>query len=134
MAATVQHADAVNLVEHLEKHILQDPGFHMTYSDDAAVLGRNAASDGRHIGQSTRLAFMRRPPSMLCTAFVRRMVTVSIRNHLEVIFGDPTLRHLSRGLKLTSGFLRISRTSNGHCIVLVTMPQHCYGNESSNSE
>lgn len=53
MAATVQHADAVALVEHLEKHILQDPGFHMTYSDAAAVLGRNPSSDGRHIGQVT---------------------------------------------------------------------------------
>jgi hypothetical protein len=53
MAATVQHADAVTLVEHLERHILQDPAFHMTYSDAAAVLGRKAASDGRHIGQVT---------------------------------------------------------------------------------
>jgi hypothetical protein len=53
MAANVQHADAVMLVEHLEKQILQDPSFHMTYSDAAAVLGRKAASDGRHIGQVT---------------------------------------------------------------------------------
>lgn len=53
MAANVQHADALVLVDSLEQHILQDPGYHMTYSDAAAVLGRNAASDGRHIGQVT---------------------------------------------------------------------------------
>ena len=53
MPAIVQHADAVTLVEHLENLILQDPGYHMTYSDAAVVLGRNAASDGRHIGQVT---------------------------------------------------------------------------------
>jgi hypothetical protein len=53
VAATVQHADAVALVEHLAKRILQDPTYHMTYSDAAAVLRRNAASDGRHIGQVT---------------------------------------------------------------------------------
>jgi hypothetical protein len=53
MAATVQHADAVTLVDHLERHILQDPQYHMTYSDAADVLERNAASDGRHIGQVT---------------------------------------------------------------------------------
>jgi hypothetical protein len=53
VAATVQHADAVALVEHLEKHILQDGAYHMTYSDAAAVLERNATSDGRHIGQVT---------------------------------------------------------------------------------
>ena len=53
MAANVQHADALTLVEHLEKHILQEPDYHMTYSDAAAVLGRNAARDGRHIGQVT---------------------------------------------------------------------------------
>jgi hypothetical protein len=53
MAANVQHADAVVLVEHLEKQILQEPSFQMTYSDAAAVLGRDAARDGRHIGQVT---------------------------------------------------------------------------------
>lgn len=53
MAANVQHADALALVESLEKHILAEPDYHMTYSDAAAVLGRNAASDGRHIGQVT---------------------------------------------------------------------------------
>lgn len=53
MAANVQHADAVTLVEHLAKHILQEPDYHMTYSDAAAVLGRNASRDGRHIGQVT---------------------------------------------------------------------------------
>ncbi len=53
MAALLQHADAVKLVEHLEKMLLEDPAFHMTYSDAAAVLGRSAASDGRHIGQVT---------------------------------------------------------------------------------
>ncbi len=53
MAADVQHADAFNLVEHLEKQILKDPSFHMTYSDAAAVIGRKSASDGRHIGQVT---------------------------------------------------------------------------------
>ena len=53
MAATVQHADAVKLVENLEKHILENPDYHMTYSDAATVLDRNAASDGRHIGQVT---------------------------------------------------------------------------------
>ena len=53
MAAILQHADAIKLVEHLEKHLLADPEFHMTYSDAAEVLGRNAASNGRHIGQVT---------------------------------------------------------------------------------
>ena len=53
MAATVQHADAMTLVEHLEKSIIEEPGFHMTYSDAAAILGRNPARDGRHIGQVT---------------------------------------------------------------------------------
>ena len=53
MAANVQHADAVTLVEHLEKHILDDASYYMTYSDAATVLGRDAARDGRHIGQVT---------------------------------------------------------------------------------
>lgn len=53
MAADVQHADAVALVEHLETRILQDPDFHMTYSEAATVLGRSPAKDGRHIGQVT---------------------------------------------------------------------------------
>lgn len=53
MAATVQHTDALALVEHLEAKILQDASFHMTYSVAAAVLGRNPATDGRHIGQVT---------------------------------------------------------------------------------
>jgi len=53
VAANVQHADAIKLVENLEKNILQDPDYHMTYSDAAAVLGRNPTSDGRHIGQVT---------------------------------------------------------------------------------
>jgi hypothetical protein len=53
MAANVQHADAIKLVQNLEEQILKDPDYHMTYSDAAAVLGRNAASHGRHIGQVT---------------------------------------------------------------------------------
>lgn len=53
MAANVQHADAVRLVQNLEEQILKNPDYHMTYSDAAAVLGRTAASDGRHIGQVT---------------------------------------------------------------------------------
>lgn len=53
MPATVQHADAVTLVEHLERNILRDSRYHMTYSDAAAALGRKAAKDGRHIGQVT---------------------------------------------------------------------------------
>lgn len=53
MAANIQHADALKLVESLEKNILQDPSYHMTYSDAAAVLGRNPTNDGRHIGQVT---------------------------------------------------------------------------------
>ena len=53
MAANVQHADALKLVDNLEKNILQVPDYHMTYSDAAAVLGRNPTSDGRHIGQVT---------------------------------------------------------------------------------
>lgn len=53
MAANVQHADAVTLVEHLEKHIFDDASYYMTYSDAATVLGRDAARDGRHIGQVT---------------------------------------------------------------------------------
>lgn len=53
MAANVQHADAVARVEHLEKRILEDASYYMTYSDAATALGRNAAQDGRHIGQVT---------------------------------------------------------------------------------
>lgn len=53
MAAIVQHADAVKLVEHLEKRILAEPGYYMTYSDAAEVLGRKAARDARHVGQVT---------------------------------------------------------------------------------
>ena len=53
MAAKIQLADAVTLIEHLEKNIVQEPDYHMTYSDAAAVLGRTAARDGRHIGQVT---------------------------------------------------------------------------------
>ena len=53
MAANVQHADAVTLVEHLEKHILHDASYYMTYSDAATVLGRIPGRDGRHIGQVT---------------------------------------------------------------------------------
>lgn len=53
MAADVQHADAFRLAVHLEEHVLEDSAFYMTYSDAAVVLGRNSASDGRHIGQVT---------------------------------------------------------------------------------
>ena len=53
MAANVQHADAIRLVQNLEEQILKDPDYHMSYSDAAVVLGRKAASDGRHIGQVT---------------------------------------------------------------------------------
>jgi hypothetical protein len=38
VAANVQHADAVTLVEHLEKRILEDANYYMTYSDAATVL------------------------------------------------------------------------------------------------
>ena len=53
MAATVQHADADKLVAHLEKSILAEQSYHMTYSDAAEVLGRKAATDARHVGQVT---------------------------------------------------------------------------------
>ena len=53
MAAAVQHADAVKLVEHLANQILADQNYHMTYSAAAAVLGRKASSDARHVGQVT---------------------------------------------------------------------------------
>ena len=53
VAATVQHADAVKLVEHLANRIMANPGYHMTYSDAAEALGRKAANDARHVGQVT---------------------------------------------------------------------------------
>lgn len=53
MAAAVQHADAVKLVAHLENRIIAEPGYCMTYSEAAEVLGRKAASDARHVGQVT---------------------------------------------------------------------------------
>ena len=53
MAADIQHADALKLVQHLEGRILADQGYLMTYSDAAEVLNRNAMSDGRHVGQVT---------------------------------------------------------------------------------
>ena len=53
MAAAVQHADAVKLIEHLENRIIAEPGYRMSYSEAAEVLGRRAASDARHVGQVT---------------------------------------------------------------------------------
>jgi hypothetical protein len=53
MAANIQHADALKLVQHLEKRMLADPAHLMTYSDAAGVLDRNPTTDGRHIGQVT---------------------------------------------------------------------------------
>jgi hypothetical protein len=53
MAADIQHADALKLVQHLEGRILADPDYVMTYSDAAEVLKRNPTSDGRHVGQVT---------------------------------------------------------------------------------
>ncbi len=53
MAANIQHADALQIVLHLEERVLADPRYTMSYSDAAQVLGRNPTSDGRHIGQVT---------------------------------------------------------------------------------
>ncbi len=53
MAATIQHADAVKLIEHLEKSILAEQNYYMTYSDAAEILGRKASRDARHVGQVT---------------------------------------------------------------------------------
>jgi hypothetical protein len=53
MAADIEHSDALQLVGHLEKRILADRTYLMTYSEAAAVLKRNPTSDGRHIGQVT---------------------------------------------------------------------------------
>ena len=53
MAAMIQHADALSLIAHLEKQILADQTFHMTYSDAAVVLKRDPATDSRHVGQVT---------------------------------------------------------------------------------
>ena len=53
MAADIQHADALKLVQHLETRVLADPGYVMTYSDAADVLKRNPATDARHVGQVT---------------------------------------------------------------------------------
>jgi hypothetical protein len=53
VAAKVQHADATKLLEHLERQILEAPGYHMTYSEAAEVLGRKAENDARHVGQVT---------------------------------------------------------------------------------
>ena len=51
MSANIQHADALKVVQHLEAKVLVDPSYLMTYSDVAAVLERDPAKDGRHIGQ-----------------------------------------------------------------------------------
>ena len=53
MSADIQHADALKLVMHMERRILEEPGYLMTYSDAAGVLERNPTNDGRHIGQVT---------------------------------------------------------------------------------
>ena len=53
MAADIQHADALRLVQHLEERILADQRYLMTYSDAAGVLNRSPTSDGRHVGQVT---------------------------------------------------------------------------------
>jgi len=53
LAALVQHADALMLIDHLEARILANPAFYMSYSDAAAVLQRSSAKNGRHIGQVT---------------------------------------------------------------------------------
>ena len=53
MAADIQHADALALIAHLERKLLGDPAFHMTYSEAAVAVGRVATTAGRHIGQVT---------------------------------------------------------------------------------
>jgi hypothetical protein len=53
VAADIQHADALRLVQHLEKKILDRANYLMTYSDAAEVLGRNPATHSRHVGQVT---------------------------------------------------------------------------------
>jgi|RhiMethySRZTD1v2_1073278.scaffolds.fasta_scaffold58560_3 hypothetical protein len=51
MAADIQHADALRLLKCLEQRILENPDFRMTYTDAAALLGREPGSSTRHVGQ-----------------------------------------------------------------------------------
>ncbi len=51
MPADIQHADALTLIQHLERELLAKPEFMMTYSDAAHVLSRDPATHSRHVGQ-----------------------------------------------------------------------------------
>jgi len=39
------------LVQHVEKALLADPGYVMSYADAARLLNRKPAKGGRHVGQ-----------------------------------------------------------------------------------
>src|SRR6476661_6028266 len=51
IAGDIQHSDAIILVQHVEKALLADPGYVMSYADAAGLLNRKPAKGGRHVGQ-----------------------------------------------------------------------------------
>jgi hypothetical protein len=107
VAANVQHADALKLVDHLERRILSDQTYRMTYSDAGLALDRNATTDGRHIGQVTSridaACFYAKTP-FLAMHRVRETAGEKINPaHFKVISGDLTSQTLSHELKRTYG-------------------------------
>ena len=51
MTAKIQYADALTVLAHLEERILKEPGYFTTYRALCGFLGKNSASNARHIGQ-----------------------------------------------------------------------------------
>ena len=90
MVAAVQHADAIQLVEHLEMRIMVEPGFYMTYSDAAEVLGRKAATDARHVGQVTS--------RIDAACFYAKTPLLAMHRVRETHTGAINLRSFSSGL------------------------------------
>jgi len=90
VVAAVQHADAIQLVEHLEMRIMAEPGFYMTYSDAAEVLGRKAATDARHVGQVTS--------RIDAACFYAKTPLLAMHRVRETQTGAINLRSFSSGL------------------------------------
>lgn len=51
MAAPIQHAEAHRVLDRLQEMVLGNPGATTTYAQMAEMLGRNAAREGRFVGQ-----------------------------------------------------------------------------------
>ena len=137
MAANVQHADAIRLVQNLEEQILKDPDYHMTYSDAAAVLGETpramvAISAKLPLG-SMQLASTRRRRSSPCIASAKPTAARSIHGRSPVTYGGLMLPPSSREPKRTFGAPKISRTSRVPSTAWGTMPRRFNGRKSSGS-